>query len=306
VLENEDYAGYFFIQQNLAYFFSGESRHPEPFYYYLPILAGGFFPWSLFLPTVLFRTLRRGFSKMADRTLYLVLWFAAVFLFFSVAKSKLSPYILPVFPALALLTAALWNAFFIESASEGARKGVLYPLGFLWVAASVALVYIVLSPLDKLTLKYGIPPAPMNLLGVAMVIFTGLIFLLYWRRRYKAAFSAVTAMVVVVLHLFIVLIVPYINPYRSTRGLAAELDLLLPEGEKLTFYRRLQDSTLFYTDRKATVLKDLRPLKDHLAAGERVFMVARQRHFEPLARHLPAFFVWDREGDKLLISNAQP
>ncbi|MEN8809150.1 MAG: glycosyltransferase family 39 protein, partial [Desulfobacterales bacterium] len=108
MLKNNDYAGYFFIQQNLAYFFSGESRHPRPFYYYFPTLMGGFFPWSLFLPAALFRALRRGFGQTEDGTLFLMLWFGAVFLFFSTASSKLSTYILPLFPAVSLLTAALW------------------------------------------------------------------------------------------------------------------------------------------------------------------------------------------------------
>jgi hypothetical protein len=243
---------------------------------------------------------------MEDRTLYLLLWFIVVFLFFSVARSKLSTYILPLFPALALLTASLWNAFFIEPVSEGTRKGILYTLGILWACASAAMIYILFNPLDKLTLKYGIPPAPMNLLGCVVVIFTGLIFFFFFRRWYKAAFTSLTAMVVVAILLLIVWIVPYINPYRSTKGLATKLDALLPEGEKLTFYRRLQDSTLFYTDRKATILQGLQPLKDYLAADKRVFFVTRKRHFDPLVSYLPKFHVWDREGDKLLISNKKP
>ena len=38
-LENQEYAGYFFIQQNVMNFLSSkEARHPEAFYYYLPSL----------------------------------------------------------------------------------------------------------------------------------------------------------------------------------------------------------------------------------------------------------------------------
>ena len=89
-------------------------------------------------------------------------------------------------------------------------------------------------------------------------------------------------MVVVGLLSFILLIVPYINPYRSTKGLAAKLDTLLPPGEKLTFVHRLQDSALFYTDRKATILRRPKDIRDYLASDERVFCVIRKRYFDIL------------------------
>ena len=102
------------------------------------------------------------------------------------------------------------------------------------------------------------------------------------------------------------LIVPYINPYRSTKGLAQKLDTLLPREEKLTFYNRLQDTALFYTDRKATVFRDLQSLREFLASDERVFCVIKKRYYDALEGYLPTVHVWDREGDKLLVSNTKP
>lgn len=306
MLKNNDYAAYFFIQQNLAYFFSGESRHPRPFYYYFPIIMGGFFPWSLFLPAALFRALRRGFGKIEDATLFLMLWFGAVFLFFSTASSKLSTYILPLFPAISLLTAALWRDLWVAPTQEGARRGILYPLGLLLVTALSAMVYMLVNPLDELALRYGIPPASITILGLTMVVLSGLVFFFFIIRRHKSAFAAITGMVVVGLLSFILLIVPYINPYRSTKGLAAKLDTLLPQGEKLTFVHRLQDSALFYTDRKATILRRPKDIRDYLASDERVFCVIRKRYFDILESYLPTAHVWNQEGDKLLISNAKP
>ena len=306
MLKNEDYAGYFFIQQNLGYFFSGESRHPRPFYYYFPILLGGFFPWSLFLPAALFRSLRRGFGKTEDGTLYLMLWFGAVFLFFSTASSKLSTYILPLFPAVSLLVASLWHDLLDTPMQENSRKGILYPLAFLCMAALAAMVYLLMNPIDKLTLKYGIPLAPINILGLTLAVFIGLIFFFFILRRYKSAFAAITGMVVVGLLSFILLIVPHINPYRSTKGLAEKLDTLLPQGEKMTFVHRLEDSALFYTDRKATILRKPKDITDYLASDERVFCVISKRYFDVLESYLPTAYVWDQEGDKLLISNTKP
>ena len=39
-VRNENYLSHFFLGQNLGYFLSAESRHPEPFYFYLLVLPG--------------------------------------------------------------------------------------------------------------------------------------------------------------------------------------------------------------------------------------------------------------------------
>jgi hypothetical protein len=139
-----------------------------------------------------------------------------------------------------------------------------------------------------------------------MVAGTGLIFFLFLNRRYKAAFAGITAMVVVGILIFLVFIVPYINPYRSTKGLAEKLDILLPQGEKLTFFHRVKDTALFYTDRKASILRGQQSITEYLASEKRVFCVIDKKHFDVLKSHLPTAHVWAQEGDKLLISNAKP
>jgi hypothetical protein len=205
-----------------------------------------------------------------------------------------------------LLTAALWHDLWVAPTQEGARRGILYPLGFLLVAALAAMVYIHANPLDKLTLRYGIPMATINIFGLTVIVCSGIVFFFLIRRRYRSAFTAMTGMVVVAFLLFIVLIVPYINPYRSTKILSVKLDTLLPRSERLTFFYRLQDSALFYTDRKATILRGQQDLTHYLASNERVFCVISKKYFDALKDDLPTAHVWDQEGDKLLISNAKP
>ncbi len=157
---------------------------------------GGFFPWFLFLPAALFRALRKGLGETNDGTLFLMLWFGAIFLFFSTASSKLSTYILPLFPAVSLLVAALWGDLWVLPAQEAPRKAILYPLAFFMATTTAVLVYILVKPLDALLVTYGIAPARINILGFIMVAGTGLIFFLFLNRRYKTAFAAMTGMVV--------------------------------------------------------------------------------------------------------------
>ncbi len=101
---NPEFAHFFFVYQHFQRYLrvDGFDRY-QPVWYFLPILVGGFLPWTTLLP----RALRGGVSAAlrAERgTGMLLLWAGFIFVFFSLSKSKLPPYILPLVPALSLLT----------------------------------------------------------------------------------------------------------------------------------------------------------------------------------------------------------
>src|SRR5258708_20035790 len=75
----------------------------EPGCVFLPILACGLAPWLLPFFSGLRDFFKQERADKLDSHLFLVLWIAVVFVFFSISGSKLPSYILPLFPALALL-----------------------------------------------------------------------------------------------------------------------------------------------------------------------------------------------------------
>jgi len=89
----------FLLGHNLERFTTTVHHHAGPLLYYVPVILIGLFPWSGLLPPAL-----ASLSPRRSRVdLFLLLWFALPFLFFSVAGSKLPGYILPCLPPLALL-----------------------------------------------------------------------------------------------------------------------------------------------------------------------------------------------------------
>jgi 4-amino-4-deoxy-L-arabinose transferase-like glycosyltransferase len=109
---NPEFLHFFFVQEHFQRFTSEMHHRVEPFWYFVPILLAGIGPWLLpFL---------RSLKPKDDATLLLLIWTGVVLLFFSASGSKLAPYILPIFPAAALLTgrtlAREWPArlFFIQ------------------------------------------------------------------------------------------------------------------------------------------------------------------------------------------------
>jgi 4-amino-4-deoxy-L-arabinose transferase-like glycosyltransferase len=109
----------FFGVHNFGRFANAMDDHSGPIFYYLVAIAVGFFPWSVWAsPTIL--QLRRHFAARHPwRPGYvLVLSWAAVWVgFFSIASTKLPSYIIPAYPALALLTGSFVASWIREPAA---------------------------------------------------------------------------------------------------------------------------------------------------------------------------------------------
>ncbi|MBI1902359.1 MAG: phospholipid carrier-dependent glycosyltransferase [Planctomycetia bacterium] len=99
------FAVQFLWNHHVLRFFEGVN-HPEPTWYYVPVLLLAGLPCSL----VLVSYLRFQFSRRPETAVqrprasgFFLLWAAWCLAFFSAASCKLPPYILPAFPALAVL-----------------------------------------------------------------------------------------------------------------------------------------------------------------------------------------------------------
>jgi 4-amino-4-deoxy-L-arabinose transferase-like glycosyltransferase len=95
----------FFWKQHVARFLTPSLEHVQPFWYYVPILLAGLFPWT---PLAALLAQRRLYSDR--RVLLLAAWVLYGLIFFSVARNKLPGYLLPLFPALAIVLADALDA----------------------------------------------------------------------------------------------------------------------------------------------------------------------------------------------------
>ncbi len=94
----------FFVGHHFQRYLTNKYRHPQPFYFFPLVVVAGSFPWTFFLLSNLWRCARRGRKLFDDRLrLFLLLWLVVPVVFFSFSGSKLPGYILPVFPAVALM-----------------------------------------------------------------------------------------------------------------------------------------------------------------------------------------------------------
>jgi 4-amino-4-deoxy-L-arabinose transferase-like glycosyltransferase len=101
-LRNSEFLEFFFIHEHLQRFTEDTHSRTGPIYYFVPLLLIGILPWLFQIPGAIAQAWQERRQEFSSSWL-LVCWFVVIFAFFSVSQSKLPGYIIPIFPALALL-----------------------------------------------------------------------------------------------------------------------------------------------------------------------------------------------------------
>ncbi len=163
----------YLVRQHIGRFQGGDTAHHAPVWFYVPGFLIGFFPWSLFSIAEL-RPERRAVSlkpgqepevkpgeadaaALQARTLgFLRCWFTVVVLLFSLGGSKLISYILPMYPAAALLAGSR-----LARACSGPRSGRSIVIGSSLGLIALAAVYAALvqpAPIVAVINRYADRP----------------------------------------------------------------------------------------------------------------------------------------------------
>ncbi len=104
-LEIPNFLEYVVLTETVARMTTDELRRSNPFWYFVPVLLAGTFPWSLLAISSLRRKSESRKSDADHRRVYLWLWLLVPFVLFSISSGKQAQYVLPLVPAVALLAA---------------------------------------------------------------------------------------------------------------------------------------------------------------------------------------------------------
>jgi len=255
--------------------------HAGPWYYYLGEFPVGFFPWVLFLPGALVLGWRAGRSRADDssvearpvalastaawprRPILLPLgWFLMGFVFLSLSTAKRGTYLLPLYPAAALMVAWLWD----QALAAGTRPRWLgVPLGLACAAAVVLALGLSVVPRRLIPghmIDTLVPAAPWQLAGLAVVLVAGAVMVwVPWRAgRPALALGALTGLQAVLLLTVATVRAPEYEKKFPVRDFAARVRATVPDGEPiLSLLDDYNFLVAFYLDRP------LRPLSDPAA-----------------------------------------
>ncbi len=161
-IANPEFPHFFFIHEHFARYASAGHNRPGSWWYFAPILAVGMLP---FLPPILRAAVgvRWPRTQTFSPVWLLTLWSVLIFGFFSASSSKLPSYILPIFPALALL-----------AVSRVTGQALRWPTCMLFALAGAGTVY-----LGTITTRFAGDPAqqPLYAAFAPWIIAAGVIAL---------------------------------------------------------------------------------------------------------------------------------
>jgi len=156
---NPEFFDFYFVREHFQRYLTKVHHHYKPFWFFIPIVVGGFLPWSAFL----FQAVRHALpDSWADRkqnkeAIFLLLWAGLILLFFSASSSKLIPYVLPVLPPLALLV----GKYLADTRPIGPAWG--FPVSFAALAGTAVLLLIIAGAVAPRFEKRSTKPLAMTL-----------------------------------------------------------------------------------------------------------------------------------------------
>ncbi|MBK9144909.1 MAG: glycosyltransferase family 39 protein [Candidatus Melainabacteria bacterium] len=297
-----EYYEAFILRENFQRF-TAVVDHKYPWWYHIAAMFGGFFPWSLCLPFAWFASLK-GFWKDRAGTsskfgLFLSVWSLFILGFFSASVSKLIPYTLPAFPAVAALS-GVFLAGLIE------RRARLPIASGMALVAALACGNLFTLHIVEAKVR-DCPPdliaaLPAAITAIALCAFSGLVLALS-RRLYAS---------LVVFGCSMLLAFGWFGPVL--------LDVFASEWEEpvvaYSRYAALSDrpilvhsirkpSVTFYAGRRVEVCPTADLLGAHMHNHEKAYIIARSKDAD-FFESITGCKILDKCGRFMLVSWNQP
>jgi len=176
--KNPEFAAFFFINEHFARFMQPGHHRPGAWYYFIPVIFAGAMPWTSAVLPAMRSAWRSAHSRphhvRVER--FLLLWVLAVVGFFSLSSSKLPGYVLPAFPALALLMGR-WT---VQARSALLRRHLL-------VGGVVGLVLVLGALALFLSARFAIAPRELAAFAPWMADAGGVLALAFSVARHQLA-----------------------------------------------------------------------------------------------------------------------
>lgn len=281
-LRNPEFWHFYFVVQHLGRV--GSVEHAKPVWFFLAVLPVCMGLWGIPLFGALVQAgrglLRRWRTGECDddtqSTLYLLIWIVCVVGLFSLSRCKLVPYILPAFPALAILVARhMLGAD--RPGGEGEARFLPADTGrlYAWLTAGFLVLLIPVLAVVARHNRYVPMAEPLWLLQVGLALGAGMSLAAgVWRRYLPLA----QGLCLLLLLPGLLQAVSLTADYRRTPILLEQMPQPLPEQVRIAELRTYDHSLGFYQRRRIIMVDNL---------GELAFGAGREPD--------PRFFVTGEE-----------
>ncbi|MBI5382089.1 MAG: glycosyltransferase family 39 protein [Opitutae bacterium] len=254
-LRNDTWAHRYFVYEHWERFMTPAASRPGKWHYYIWIVLAGLIPWVGFLWPAVRDAVRGGWARRKENAdaWFFITWVAFIFLFFTKSHSKLPPYILPVFPALAVLIGAWLAPSWRNNVATRLRVG-LGVFAFVSGALGVALCIVVIRPeLVRMSAEQA-QALRLPAFAMAAVLLLGGV-IAPWLARLRGVRAALPAMVVTMALFYGLLIFAAPDIQKpGTKELAQLVQAQARPGDRVLHYREFFHDFTFYAQRVVDVV----------------------------------------------------
>jgi 4-amino-4-deoxy-L-arabinose transferase-like glycosyltransferase len=284
---NPEFPEFFFVHEHFERFLTSGHRRVEAWWYFLPILFAGFLPWMFALPSAVASAWESERGLPGPRPLTLALaWAAFIVLFFSASGSKLPGYILPAYPALALILGR-----YLSQAPTRRLALMIFPVAAAALALGAFAWYAPLKAREEWTRLLYVEAQPFGYAAAAILFLTSIAggFLMLRGRRMLAIVGIALGTVLTIDCLEDAY--EEFSPRQSGLIVSEKMRPWLTPATRVYSVMHYEQTVPFYIGRTVTLVEYLDEFEPGLAS-EPAKSIARLRDF-------PA--EWLRPGDALAI-----
>ena len=254
-------------------------------FYYFDILKRGFHPYSVFILFAVLYNAKTAFEEKKKEDILILSWIGVVLGVFTLAQSKLSWYIIPIYPALSISVAQFFYKF-IEK-----RDGLIFGGMFIGFVLWISSFFIIIPIHSKL---------------IGGVIICIILFLIDEMIRHqkllnnviiKKSISILLVGVLLISTIHLPLVLNY-NP--NIKVVAQNMKIVSTPNDTFYLYTISSPAPLFYSDRKVSGINDENRLKQIFNDTKTVFVLIKTGE---VARIEETYKIISKAGNIMLISN---
>jgi 4-amino-4-deoxy-L-arabinose transferase-like glycosyltransferase len=273
----------FFGYENVARFQTAMEGHSGPVFYYIPAILIGFFPWSIVLPAGIWFCVRDACRSGAQRPAHLLLvcWAGLWIGLFSMAGTKLPSYVLPAYPALALMSAAFVDRWLANPACVPH-----WLMHSAW--ASLAAVGIGLGiGLPLAAARYFPGDEMIGVVGLVPLVGGLAAMVLHHRRRSLPAVGAVSAAAVVLSVVVFGYLAVRVSHHQNSASLVAIARELGASNLRLATFAHPESSVVYYSQSRVERFEEPAGAVRFLAEGRGDYVITNADRWNELKPLLP-------------------
>ncbi|HET9368863.1 MAG TPA: glycosyltransferase family 39 protein, partial [Vicinamibacterales bacterium] len=239
----------FVLGENVERFTTSMVPGAREFWFYVPVLLGDLFPWAplVIVPLVAAWRPRASEEDAAHASIrrLLWIWIVAIFVFFTISRTKQDLYLLPVAPAVAVLVADALESAGFGATHRGLRYGLL-TIAIVTGLAGVGLPWLLGSGYYAVA---GIWPT-----GGVLVATGVMAAVLILRGGFAPAIAVFAAGFVALNYLFVARVLPDVERFKPVEPLARTFLSRASPDARLGSYAIMLPSLVYYAGRPVTEL----------------------------------------------------